>query len=89
MFSATLVMIESAPVSFLSVVRFYRKKYIDIDFSLVSCRVVKDALEWSYRPTCTSPTSQPGKMEMGTHFHGVLEVGSRMWAEVFLGIILT
>lgn len=55
-------MIEHAPASFRRYIGFYRK---NIGFSLVSCRVVKDALEWSYRPTCTSPTSQPGKMERG------------------------
>lgn len=39
------------------------------------CRVVKDASDWSYRPTCTSPMSQPGRMEAGAPFNGVLEVG--------------
>lgn len=65
---------------------FYRK---DSDSSLVSRRAVKDELEWSYRPTCTSPMSQPGKPEMGAPFHGVWEVGLHVCAVVFLGSILT
>lgn len=70
--SAVLLVIEPAPVSSCLCVGFYRK---NIDSSVVSCRAVKDASEWSYHPTCTSPTSQPGRMEMGAPFRGVFEVG--------------
>lgn len=79
LFSVILLMIEPTPVSLCLYVGFYREK---VDFFPVSCREVKDALEWSYHPTCTSPMSQPGRMEMGAHFHRALCL--HVWPVVFL-----
>jgi hypothetical protein len=58
------------------------------DLSFVFCRVEKDASEWSYHPTCTSPMCQPGRVQVWARCQGVLETGTCQVGDGFPGTIL-